>query len=320
MAGEMKVYIPTSENPKSGKGFFCQRLAKAVVALGVQNVSSPEEKHDVSLHNVKLRNAKSRVKVLRLDGVYHDIKMAYQSRNREIAKNLNRANAVVYQSAYAKSLCNKYLGSPKKPHAVIHNGADPAAFQVQPAESDFKHNFLAASRWRPHKRLPDIVQSFLEAEIEDSCLFVAGDLKKSGVSKSSQAKMFSHSNVKYLGVLAQPELMRYLRLVNATIHLCWFDACPNSVVESLCAGVPVICNNTGGTPELVTASGGNYVCDVDKPYNLKPVDLYHPPRINRDLIAQAMRRSISEKVEVNSEPFDICNVAKQYIAFFERLL
>jgi len=182
-----------------------------------------------------------------------------------------------------------------------------------------KNVFIAFSKWRPHKRLRDIIESFLLANVDDSILFVAGNLSRSGLSDGEIDKYFGLPNVKYLGTLTHEQVASYLKVACASIHLCWFDACPNSVVEAIAAGVPVICNNTGGTPELVRPSGG-FVCNVDKPYDLEPVDLYHPPSIDRSLIAQAIVKSSQKKLEVKNDHVLIENVAKQYLDFMYCLL
>jgi glycosyltransferase involved in cell wall biosynthesis len=88
------------------------------------------------------------------------------------------------------------------------------------------------------------------------------------------------------------------------------------VVEAIAAGTPVVCNNVGGTPELVGPAGG-LICAVDAAYDMKPVKLYSPPAINRELVAQALRRCVEDPPVVRSETLDIRSIARQYLDFFE---
>lgn len=315
----MKVYLPgLNKQPTSGKGFFYSRLSPALQNLGINIVSNPDLPHDVSIHSAKIRPTKGKKNVLRLDGIYHNTGQPYKSMNNPIRKALRRADGVIYQSNYAKSLCDVYLEK-KTQHAVIYNGMELDYWKnVKPIECDYQHVFISASRWRPHKRIVDIIESFRLANISSSVLFVAGDLRKCGASKEWRKNHFKN-NIQYLGTLKQPELHRYFKAARASIHLCWFDACPNSVVESICCGTPVICNNTGGTPELVSHSGG-YICEIDSPYNFKPVDLYHPPKIDRNLVAQAFRKSTKESLSLKKETFNINTIAVQYLDFFEKVM
>ena len=126
-------------------------------------------------------------------------------------------------------------------------------------------------------------------------------------------------SIKFLGHVPQDVLASYLKTSIASIHLCWFDSCPNSVIESIIAGVPVISNNVGGTWEIVGPSGG-YVCDVDSPYDMSPVDLYNPPQINRGRIAAALRDCVKKQPSVKKDRVLINNIADQYLQFMKELL
>lgn len=314
----MRVYIPNKSDPSTGKGFFCSRLFKALENLGHSVTSNPKVSHHVSMHIVKLKNGSGK-KVVRLDGCYHNTAMAYAPRNREISKHVHKADGVIYQSKFSKSLCDKYLGKFRGPTAIIPNGCDPEFYaNVKPMDLPHRNCFLTASRWRPHKRLGDIIESFLLADMPDSCLYIAGDLKKSKFPKELRKKYFALDNIKYLDKVDQHTLARYLKTCKGFIHLCWFDNCPNSVVESLCAKTPVISNNVGGTPEIVAKSGG-IVCDIDSPYNLRPVKLYSPPKVDRSKIAQAMNDVVNGDIKINYDYVDIANVAQKYWDFFSKV-
>lgn len=313
------AYIPFKPSPHTGKGFFCKRLYLAMERMGHSVVSSHEDSHNVSLHMVKIGPGKGK-RVMRLDGVWHNSDMGYKSRNKKIKKNLHRCDGVVYQSKFSKSLCDKYLGKFKNgPVGIIPNGSDLSFYkQCKPADTGFKYNFLSASRWRPHKRLRDIIESFLLADIPDSALFIAGNLKDCGVSKPDRKKYLKRKNIIHLGQVDQNILGSYLKSCAGFIHLCWFDNCPNAVVESVCAGVPVVCNNVGGTHEIVRPSNG-IVCEIDSPYNLKPVKLYSPPKVDRRKIAEGIRGCINRR-EICNDHVNINTVAKKYWKFFEKVI
>ena len=318
----MKVYIPHAytENSINGKYLFCRRLSLELMKLGVEIVKTRTQKHDISFNLAKAKESNSRKRIIRLDGVCHDKLMNYKKGNKETSKALFASDAVVYQSNFSKRLCDTFLGKFKGHSEIISNGASLSYYQsIEPyRDRRYSHTFLTASRWRPHKRLRDIIESYLLSGVKDSCLYIAGDTKKSGLSKKETKRYSSLSNIKFLGVLQQSELSRYLVSSSSFIHLCWFDNCPNAVIEAVCAGVPVVCNNVGGTREIVSKSSG-IICNVDKAYNFKPCDLYHPPSIDRDVIAQSIKDAIKEKRELCAD-FDIKVIAEQYMRFFEKVL
>lgn len=314
----MKIWIENSsknQNELNGKSLFCNRLAKVFTKSGIEVVDG-KEPADVSINVISLKHKNSKVKILRLDGVWHDTAKNYRQKNKALKESLEKADGVIYQSEFAKRMCDKYLGKPKCPTEVIYNGADISYFKtIEPTQLKYKYNFIAFSKWRPHKRLRDIIHSFLDADIKDSQLLIAGPLSKSGMHDSEINKLSIYPNIQFLGNLTQDELIPIIKGCNASIHLCWFDACPNSVVESLCCNVPVICNNVGGTPELIKLTYGGIICNVDKEYDMNPVDLYNPPKIDRSIISKAFVDVIENEINMVNKRIDILNTAIEYFNF-----
>lgn len=319
----MRVHIPgfwpgEGSGPSSGKAMFCARLHRALEKEpDVRMVGSPE-RADVQLHVIRLHNKYRGCKnVLRLNGIYHE-GSDYDQRNRPMRRALYACDGVVYQSQFSKHMCDRYLGQAHVPSAVILNGADPLAFSlVSPANVSCKHLFMTFSRWRPHKRLRDAIESFLIADIPDSQLFVAGKLTQSGLSQVERQRYAALPTIKFLGRLAPMALYSYLAVACGSMHLSPCDWCPNSVVEAVCCKVPVICSNAGGTREIVEPSGG-LVCELDVPRGGRPVRLRQSP-IDRVVVADALQSCLSPRM-ISCEHVDIRNIARQYRNFFEQVL
>jgi glycosyltransferase involved in cell wall biosynthesis len=317
----MKIWIEKADaiiNEIGGKALFTRRLATEFRRRGYEVVSEGDA--DVSLNVIRIKHRHSKYKILRLDGVWHDTGKDWKAKNKGMRQSVKEADGVIYQSCFARRMCHEYLGHPKCPERVIFNGSDLKVWDsINPTHFQSAYNFIAFSKWRPHKRMRDIIESFIMADIEGSHLIIVGDGAKSGISKEDADAYFARPNIDYLGQLPQKWLMPLVKGATASIHLCWFDACPNSVVEAICAKTPVICNNTGGTWEIVGPSGG-IIVPIDKPYDLKPVDLYHPPEIKRGLVAAAMREVAAVKPEVKREHVNIVNIAEQYLEFMTRIV
>lgn len=319
----MIVCIPSlATGAISGKTHFCKRLAKALSSLNdVEVTSDLHRTHDISLHAVSIQETRVKARrVLRLDGVWHNTAQDFLAQNEEIRRDMEKADAVVYQSQFSKRIADKYLSPYQGPWEVIFNGADPSFYRsFRPLPKTHEHAFVAHSRWRPHKRLLEVIRSFLLAKIQDSCLYIAGDLSGCGIHPDLLRRCFSAPNIRYLGTLDQEHLAQLLNTCDASIHLCWIDSCPNSVVEAIAAGRPVVTNNVGGTQELVGPSGG-FVCAIDEPWDLNPCNLYSPPPIDRAVVAEALRQCAFTPPRISWDHVDIRNIALQYKRFFERVL
>lgn len=306
----MRVLMPSilSEG-KTGKGFFLIRLKKALKVLGVKIVHSPTESHAVYLDVIKFRMATKRAKILRVDGVYCD-RGQDARRNKVIRDAMRQADGIVFQSEFCMEAARRLFTSEDlaRPCQVIHNGANPKYFaKGHAASSEYKYNFLAVGRWRRHKRLREIVRSFAAWNNSNACLWVAGD----------KDYKLCHPRIRYIGRITQEKLARYYRLCDALVHISWIDWCPNAVVESLCAGTPVICNNVGGNPELVRKSG--VICEIDKPYDWSNINPACPPSVNGAKLVAAYKRVVDSKIVVDRPDLHIETIAKKYLAFFKRI-
>ncbi len=323
MSGNLKITLPgLHKEPSTGKGFFFHRLADCLKKYGVEVVADPKVSVDLALHNARVRANNAKYNIVRIDGVYHNYNQDYRKLNKTIFKGFHKlSDGVIYQSEFSKSISDHYLGVFDGTTTIISNGADPNYYlETIPYDSQRDNTFITTSRWRPHKRLRDIIESFLMADLGNAVLYVAGDLKDSGLTLKELKKYRKMPPVEFLGRLDQGTLARYLVSSDAFIHLCWFDNCPNGVVEAICAGLPVITNNVGGTHEIVSKSGG-YVVPLDKPYNLKPCDLYNPPPIDRVELARHIKAASRRKfLPIDCSHVDIKNIAIRYKEFFERIL
>jgi len=286
----MKVLMPFKYRPKTGKGKFFQRLSKAFCLIGVKPVHDPREAHDVYLDYNSFKWKTKKPKVLRLNGVYHDKAKPYKKLNKEIENQVKKADAVIYQSEFCRKMHSKYVRVHKN-NTVIFNGSFIKDRRTLLGIAN-KRFVVALARWRPHKRLRDIQTS---AELANVGLKVFED----------------EPNQSYIN--------NYLYYAKALIHLCWFDSCPNSIVEALAMGCPVITNNVGGSRELIKKGCGK-VLDIDEPYNYKPVKLYKPPPVDHQKIADAIKESLAWPRVTNNDHVNIMNIAKQYSAFLENVV
>jgi len=311
----IRVLFPDISNPTSGRSFFLNALAEELPNHGVEVVYGDAE-HDISLHPIRLWRKTKKPKILRIDGVYHNTAIDWKAKNENIKDSAHKSDGIICQSKFSKIMAMMYLEIPECKTKVIFNGV-----KIEENKYDYSFDcklpFMAISRWRPHKRLTDIIESFLLANLNESQLLIFGDISK---SDCDIYKYKNNNKIVYAGTITdRDKLKSYYHYAIASIHLCWFDSCPNSVVEALSCGCPVITNNVGGTCELVAPSGG-IVCNIDKPYDYFPVDLYHPNPIDRNIVAEAIINVSKNKPGIKNNHIDIKVIAKQYKEYFDEFI
>lgn len=296
----------------SGKGKFAIRLMSALKELGHYVTSNPEESVDVDLQftHRSYNPIRAKKSIMRYGPAEVDYSIDYKWRNAEKWKSMRLADGIVYQSQYSKMVNDLFVGKPKVPTTIIFNGAPGSV--VEASAKDGPINILASTRvWLPQKRLSDIVEAF--KLLDENCfLWVAGDTAGNKIQK--------HERIKLLGNRSDSELAALYAICRVMVHIVWLDACPNSVVECIMAGTPVVCNNVGGTHELVLNGKTGIVSDLDKPYKFAAVNLIKPPHVDHKILAESIKDALKIGKPVHDERLDILTVAGQYVDFFNRVL
>ena len=285
----------------SGKHKFLYRLSKCLQSMGVKI----DRKHpDVYLILPGHDSKKGCKNILRLDGLIINKDMNLK-KNDALLKQAKKCDAVIYQNAFCKTAYENFLGLHHKLSTCIINGASTDEFLPRFT----KKIFLACCRWRPHKRLSNIISGYLLAREKGlkSDLIVAGEVDIKVKNK----------HIKYVGWQNSDQLKQLLSSALATIHLTWIDWCPNSMVESIVAGCPVIYSNSGGHP-LIANGCGIPISDIQ--WNFNVCDYYNPPKLSDEEISDAMLSLENNPIDVSNPTLSIENVAKEYISFFKKVL
>ena len=206
---------------------------------------------------------------------------------------------------FCKTAYRNFLRIKKEPCTIIHNGADSSEFLPRSVDNII----LANCKWRPHKRLNDIVKSFMMA-ID---MGLDADLVVTGLPDYK----IKNKRIKYIGWQGIDELKVLLSKAICTLHLTWLDWCPNAMIESIMAGCPIIYTKSGGHTELGEGSG---IGIDDKQWDFKVCRLYKPPKIDREAVAKAMITMKNCSMTTCMDRFDISFIASQYYNYFVDIL
>ena len=251
--------------------------------------------------------------ILRLDGLYFDSANTLgdsDRKNRPIRRAYRKADGLIFQSEFDRRLFKVFMDEASCPDIIIPNGA-PEIFTPKGGGFDygFKKTLLCSAFWRAHKRLDCIIKGFIEYGNIDTGLVVLGEVAK---------RPIEHPRIKYMGHISPNALPQYLRGADAFIHLSWLDHCPNTVVEAICCGLPVLCTHNGGTKELVKDNGIVMKCESD--YDFKRVDLYNPPKCDNKIVAAGIEKILAWNKPVDSSELHMDSIASRYVEFAGELI
>lgn len=194
------------------------------------------------------------------------------------------SDSIVYQSGFTRDWWNTVYGSLKKPSYVIHNGVDLAHFNPQgqgdPPKDYYRLLVVEGSFKGGHERdlfnavdAANILSERVDKMVE---LMVVGNAPEKMRAKTA----FNHkASVRWMGVVPHKDIPKLDRSAHILFPAEINAACPNSVVEALACGLPVVSYATGSLPELVGDEGGIIV-----PYGANYWKL-EPPNTNDLVIA-----------------------------------
>jgi len=288
----------------------CKRMMPYWKKMGV--VVSNINDCNVQLVNVRT-NRFNKPTVQRLDGIYYDSDTPYKQRNSAISNTHVKSAGIIYQSDYCRQAGEYYLGKRKGPYAVIYNGIEPGWC----GEHKRSKNpiIVVSAKWRRHKRLPEILKLFRDYKMmfTNAELYVMGELRGMKIPKQN--------GVKYLGHITHSSMKSIFEKSWFSIHLSKRDACPNTTVEAIGAGVPVLTTNAcGGGTEMCNMTEGCVVVDGDN-FTIKPVPHY---RDDYNILTEDLHNRLLEAmIELTTHPvtvklpkeLTVKHMAEQYIKF-----
>lgn len=135
--------------------------------------------------------------------------------------------------------------------AVLHNAMPAERIDSSPLPVGRADYCCYVGRLSHEKGIDTLAQA---ASRLPFTLKVAGD----GPLADELRHRYAHvSNIEWLGRLDAPQVATLLRLARfSVIPSEWWENCPLGVIESLCAGTPVVGTQMGGIPELLDDACG----------------------------------------------------------------
>ncbi len=190
--------------------------------------------------------------IQRLDGVYypskHGIKYLYFNKDIKLDY-LKYSDFIIFQSNYSRMECFAILGEmSKSKYTIIYNGTDKSIFY--PAKKEFDENkiiFVTTGSFR-NKDMIEPVVAALDIVAEENNI----ELKIVGPIISDDVKRFTDRKyIRCLGRMDERSLAKVLQGSDILIHCQLNPACPNTVIEAVSCGIPVVGFNTGAMKEVL---------------------------------------------------------------------
>ena len=291
---------------KGGRQGFLAMLAEELGKNHNCKIVDAKTPSDIHLNSISGNTKKGAINFLRVDGIYYDIERL--PKNKSIVKSAKNHDHVIFQSLFSKLNFEK-LTSSSVNSSIIFNGAKRRAQSFPDAS---RLLIGCSAKWRVNKRLEGLISSVEMARSKsgkDIRLKIIGD-------PDCAIPNFCHST----GHIDNKMVQKELASCSCFAHICHIESCPNSVVEALVCGIPVICNNIGGTKELVGDDG--IISEIDS-WNWKPIMNMQQTKMNSYQIAKLsddLLKILDFKKHVVRDDLLMEKAAENYFNLFKRFL
>ena len=255
----------------------------------------------------------------------------WEAQNARMSAAYQMADHVFWQSSFCRRCADQFLGHRDAPGEILFNAVDishfsPAHVTGQDAgQRDHPFTFLLTGKIQAHLsyRLEDSIAGLAAARSSglDAALMITGVLD-AGARDAADASARHHDvsdQVTFAGPYTQAEAPEVYRQADAYVMTKHADPCPNTVIEAMACGLPVVYVASGGVPELVGSDAGAGVTAHDDWEQLFRPD---PEALGAAMVAVAknalaMGNAARERAE---SAFDLNQWIERHGTIFQQLL
>jgi len=186
------------------------------------------------------------------------LRLCDMAANYRLQRDLLLSDFVIYQSAFSKEMADHFLYNRRDRYEIIFNGVDLDHFCIRPQNKDVVR-LLCLGTLRHEYMLGSILPAFdALLKHQNIELWIIGSMDlicKQQIMHYCKVNPEGSKRIKVVGYVDNDELPSFINQTDILVHPRLGDWCPNTVIECMACGVPVVCGSWGGTAELVGEGG-----------------------------------------------------------------
>ncbi|CAG0999281.1 GDP-mannose-dependent alpha-(1-6)-phosphatidylinositol monomannoside mannosyltransferase [Rhodocyclaceae bacterium] len=200
--------------------------------------------------------------VLNQNGVFYPGWYAgdWQRQNAIMGQAYHRADYVFWQSEFCRRAADRFLGHRDGPGEILYNAIDTERFVPLPHTTQRPFTFLVTGKIGVHMgyRIESTIAGLAYARQAglDAQLVIAGWIEDMAGARALVERFGVSDFVQFYGSYTQEDAPAIYGVSDAYVMTKYLDPCPNTVIEALSCGLPVLYSASGGVPELVGEQAG----------------------------------------------------------------
>lgn len=230
---------------------------------------------------------------------------------RWVRPSLSRAAALVVPSGFLQAVFAKFdISSAVIPNIIDLNTFSPA----QTPETEGAFTLAITRNLEPIYGLDVAINALaiVREQAPDVRLVIAGSGPQKVALESLVAELELRDAVEFCGRLSREEIVALYRRCDAALNPTHVDNMPNSVLEALACGLPVISTDVGGVPFIVRDDQTALLVPPDDPEAMAAAIL----RVYRD---DRLRARLGEAGQADVAQYSWDQVRPQWMALYKRV-
>ena len=231
-----------------------------------------------------------------------------------VSPSLNKAHEVVVPSGYLEKVFGDFgVTTQVVPNIINLDRFKPADKNIQSSPNQvFK--LIITRNLEPIYGIETAINALAKARehVPNICLAIAGTGPQKGELEQLVNQLDLQDVVSFVGLLDAEQIVDFYQSADVMLNPTTVDNMPNSVLESLASGVPVVTTNVGGIPYIVEQGETALMVNVGDAQAMADeiVRLYREPETRQKLVENGLNAV---------QPYAWPQVKGQWLSLYNRV-
>ena len=233
-------------------------------------------------------------------------------------RSLNSANGVIFLTKYASEIIQKSCGKLENykiiPHGVGREFKNQKILSKWPSKANKQISCLYISNTAPYKHQWKVIKAVKQLNDQgfNLKLTLAGAKGEAhGMVENAIKECNGEQFVNFLGHVKKSQLPMLLANSNVFIFASSCENLPNTLIESMCLGLPIACSDRGPMPEVLNGAGVYF-----DPENIQSIK----KSIEKIIIDKELRKRIARKAKKKSEQYSWNRCANETMGYITKTI
>ncbi|SCG83244.1 putative glycosyltransferase MJ1607 [Proteiniborus sp. DW1] len=232
---------------------------------------------------------------------------------------LQNCDLVISSCHATAKAAKKYMNLKSLEYEIIPNSIDSCFFRPnkRKTEDDSKENFVFGyvGKIRHAKGVDNIIKAFsvIAAENDKVELILIGREREYAYSLIKSLDEEIKERIKVIGQIPREELVEYYKKFDCFILASRYESFPNTLLEAMSCGVPIIASNVGCVKEIIGESSNI----IFNPENVEQLIKAMKTMLKKPYIREQAASYNRKSVESN---YSRKKIAKKYVKLYQKVL